>query len=560
MPPVEIGASEGVRSFQKSTESSVSVPRAQQTLTLWERFLQWIKRIWKCLFQRSGEVVLANNRSSADLCPKPEQLPRDVLSVKDSLSQGSRNDVPVLTAEDKELLEKIVNERKPFCQGGVSRDDAFNSQKQIVAPVMFSSMYDAFSISPEADFVEISDSDDERKPSELAVVQRIAENILSAASAAVIEAKQFHQIDESTIRLLVKELVDKTRSRPTEIWKVPGMLTDLIKHINGNEFSNRERTMVSEESRNIVRSLRQIIDLFRLQNEYPFPEELENLLRYSQLVKATYMGKERIKKENPELLPEDWHYVEKKEYPDNLQKFYNDTTGLVTMDDFGLKFALYKNSGAGAWVLAFAGTEGGLNGRASSNWQTNLAQAAGFCTSPYIKAVEVVKAIFDKVNNENFVLCGHSLGGGLASNAAVQLARSKREEGARDRIIKTICFNSAAIGVGNQLQNYWSEDWQSDFSPTHISHYRMETEILGRINAVAAWWGNSAYGRAQAIPPVASPAASSFYLHKMDAVMENLRGLRDLAIQLRYLNREQKPREVSAVEEQLQEVREEFLL
>jgi hypothetical protein len=67
------------------------------------------------------------------------------------------------------------------------------------------------------------------------------------------------------------------------------------------------------------------------------------------------------------------------------------------------------------FVIAFRGSKTG------EDWENNLQQAAGFPASSYAKALEIGKVIAR--SDEAVTFTGHSLGGGLASEAAIASGR-----------------------------------------------------------------------------------------------------------------------------------------
>ncbi len=67
-------------------------------------------------------------------------------------------------------------------------------------------------------------------------------------------------------------------------------------------------------------------------------------------------------------------------------------------------------------IVAFAGTSGSLTG---PDWQTDFKQAAGLPTGQYQEAVDFANK-WKATDGNNVILTGHSLGGGLASYAALK--------------------------------------------------------------------------------------------------------------------------------------------
>jgi hypothetical protein len=97
---------------------------------------------------------------------------------------------------------------------------------------------------------------------------------------------------------------------------------------------------------------------------------------------------------------------------------------------------------AGRMILAYRGTEPG----AIDDWTTDLVNAFGLAPDAYLEAVKWAQAARCKARQEgkrDIILTGHSLGGGLACFAALELG------------VPACGFGSAALGRGLQqiLQN-----------------------------------------------------------------------------------------------------------
>lgn len=105
-------------------------------------------------------------------------------------------------------------------------------------------------------------------------------------------------------------------------------------------------------------------------------------------------------------------------------------------------------SGTGAdakYVVAFRGTQG------NSDWLSNAKQAFGVSSDHYDKAMKIGDKIA-RSGNENVTLTGHSLGGGLASAAAVasgQDAITFNAAGLSDATIKSANQIRTNAGVAN---------------------------------------------------------------------------------------------------------------
>lgn len=108
---------------------------------------------------------------------------------------------------------------------------------------------------------------------------------------------------------------------------------------------------------------------------------------------------------------------------------------------------VYVNgTGANAqYVVAFRGTQGG------SDWLTNARQAVGATSDHYTRAL----AIGEKIalsGNSNVSLTGHSLGGGLASAAAIASGRNAvtfNAAGLSDATIRSATQLRTQAGVAN---------------------------------------------------------------------------------------------------------------
>jgi hypothetical protein len=86
--------------------------------------------------------------------------------------------------------------------------------------------------------------------------------------------------------------------------------------------------------------------------------------------------------------------------------------GYPIIHDNGLNAAVFSNGTDN--VLVFAGTTPG----SWANWKANLLQAFGFKSSQYEMGIKLAKRLYDQYNG-NLRFAGHSLGGGIASAAAI---------------------------------------------------------------------------------------------------------------------------------------------
>jgi pimeloyl-ACP methyl ester carboxylesterase len=95
----------------------------------------------------------------------------------------------------------------------------------------------------------------------------------------------------------------------------------------------------------------------------------------------------------------------------------------------GFQAALYGGADGGPYYLAMAGT----NPLSLADWGADVMQALGFKSGHYEKGIALAQAVSEKVGVGNLIIVGHSLGGGLASAAAIAT-------GAR-----AITFNAAGL-------------------------------------------------------------------------------------------------------------------
>ncbi len=104
----------------------------------------------------------------------------------------------------------------------------------------------------------------------------------------------------------------------------------------------------------------------------------------------------------------------------------------------GLQAAIYTNGDG--YVLAFKGTD--IGNATGARWRdigTDVAQGLGFPTAQYAHAVELTRRAYSAYG-ENLVLTGHSLGGGLATQASLAVGTGN---------VPAIVFNPAAVNPRN---------------------------------------------------------------------------------------------------------------
>jgi pimeloyl-ACP methyl ester carboxylesterase len=172
----------------------------------------------------------------------------------------------------------------------------------------------------------------------------------------------------------------------------------------------------------------------------------------------------------------------------------------------GLRAGVYTND-AGQTVVAFAGT----NPRSGKDLATDVAQEVGLATEQYRQAKELVGNVVAKKGKGNVVVVGHSLGGGLASTAAL-------ENGAR-----AVVFNAAGVH-DNSLSR--PAQMRARAEQGAVRHYHVDREVLQKVNTMFFSHGvpgavvklDSAYGR-----PNPESMTAPLQMHSMDRVVSAMR-------------------------------------
>lgn len=111
-------------------------------------------------------------------------------------------------------------------------------------------------------------------------------------------------------------------------------------------------------------------------------------------------------------LPDGWHRIDPANIPQELRD-QGITRELLTDDEIGYDAAIYQ-SDDGDYVVAFRGTDG-----FDDHIGTNVPQNLGLETEQYNRAVELVRRMSEAAPEGELSVTGHSLGGGLASVAAL---------------------------------------------------------------------------------------------------------------------------------------------
>lgn len=87
----------------------------------------------------------------------------------------------------------------------------------------------------------------------------------------------------------------------------------------------------------------------------------------------------------------------------------------------GLKAMIYQDyiTGDRQYVLAFGGTDDNIWELEFNDWLNNIKQGLGWSAPQYTAAMKIGDAVGDAVGQSRLIVTGHSLGGGLASAAAL---------------------------------------------------------------------------------------------------------------------------------------------
>ena len=151
--------------------------------------------------------------------------------------------------------------------------------------------------------------------------------------------------------------------------------------------------------------------------------------------------------------------------PDNLPQALRDqgiTREMLIDEDIGYDAAIYQNAD-GSYVVAFRGTDGDDPAQArTDHFNANLPQNLGWESPQYNRAVELVERMKAAAPEGELSITGHSLGGGLASVAALA-----------NEVPATV-YDPAGIHP-NTLERYGADPALAE---RYITAYQVDGEIL----------------------------------------------------------------------------------
>lgn len=133
----------------------------------------------------------------------------------------------------------------------------------------------------------------------------------------------------------------------------------------------------------------------------------------------------------------------------------------ATLDtpDTGFRAGVYTD-GEGRYVVAFAGS------REGADWIQNLKQGVGLPAEQYEQAMALAQQTVQAFGTGNVVFTGHSLGGGLASTAALAVDDST-----------AVTFNAAGVSPATMMR-LGLNPLNKDVADDRIRRYNVENEVL----------------------------------------------------------------------------------
>ncbi|MEA3358468.1 MAG: hypothetical protein U9R17_03540 [Thermodesulfobacteriota bacterium] len=221
-------------------------------------------------------------------------------------------------------------------------------------------------------------------------------------------------------------------------------------------------------------------------------------------------GWELVRYDDGKIVKFDWF--------NGCNNFVFDQLGYLQCGTSGFYAALYKNSETQEYALAFRGT----HILSAADWAVNVMQFLGWTDyisfdDQYDKAVAVAKYVKDLLpDGEEFVVVGHSLGGGLASWAALKAASGPSIDSAY--FSKAYIFNAARINSmsGSFLYNY----------DVNIKSYISVNYSTGGWTDPISAFGSTPNNTTDYLVSV-PPGHHGIYLHSIELMCEALKELAD---------------------------------
>lgn len=150
--------------------------------------------------------------------------------------------------------------------------------------------------------------------------------------------------------------------------------------------------------------------------------------------------------------------------------FYNSTTGILDIPD-GMR-VLFGKCGTRK-IIGFAGTSLRKIGTLGADIQQLISPSL-----MYLRAVGIVNIMINTYPNEEFVIAGHSLGGGLTQAAILANVQEIKKKNIK---LRGIAFNSA--GLSKNTLDILAEN--IDEGSNYIAHYRAENDPISQVGALA---------------------------------------------------------------------------
>lgn len=191
------------------------------------------------------------------------------------------------------------------------------------------------------------------------------------------------------------------------------------------------------------------------------PDRMQLLLAANRLAQNNHVVEDARLAENvyeDSGAPEGWTRVDSADMPPGLQN------ATFSDPDSGFYSAVYRSDIDGTYRLVFRGSE--TDGWDDINdWTTNAGQGTGFNTTQYQEAVQLAQQFAAAYGPDNASIVGHSLGGGLASAAALASG------------LPANTFNSSGLSDGTleRLEQYGFDTSQA---PDLIDAYQTDGDIL----------------------------------------------------------------------------------